>query len=182
VPSGNRLVGSAVVGSMERIAEPPLVLALTILDPLTAPTFEALYASDYQPLVRLAVLMLDERGRAEEVVQDSFAKVYERWANLDNPAGYLRTCVVNGCREVLRRRRLAYWRQGPQTATFSVLGADDLLPALSCLAPKRRAAVVLRYYLDLSEAEIADTLGIRPGTVKSMLHRSMAQLREVIER
>ena len=67
----------------------------------------------------------------------------------------------------------------PEPAT---LGADHLLDALQALPPKRRAALVLRYYDDLSEAEIASVLGVRPGTVKSMLHRGLAQLREDIER
>ncbi|MEA2704944.1 MAG: hypothetical protein QOD63_2889, partial [Actinomycetota bacterium] len=61
-------------------------------------TFESLYASEYRPLVRLAFVMLGGSNRAEEVVQDAFGRVYERWASLDNPGGYLRTCVVNGCR------------------------------------------------------------------------------------
>jgi DNA-directed RNA polymerase specialized sigma24 family protein len=146
------------------------------------PTFEDLYTTDYRPLVRLAFVMLGHHGPAEEVVQDSFAKVYERWATLDKPGGYLRTCVVNGCREVHRRRRLALWRRPSVVPGTSDLGADHMLSALACLTPKRRAAVVLRYYLDMPEAEIAETLDVRPGTVKSMLHRSLTQLREVIER
>lgn len=114
---------------MDRIKDPPVGLAIADVQPVPARTFEDLYATDYRPLVRLAVVMLDEHGRAEEVVQDSYAKVYERWGALDSPGGYLRTCVVNGCREVLRRRRLAPWRHFTSAPEFAVLGADDLLPA-----------------------------------------------------
>ncbi|MGH3851528.1 MAG: sigma-70 family RNA polymerase sigma factor [Pseudonocardiaceae bacterium] len=150
--------------------------------PLVATTFEGLYRSDYHQLVRLAFAMLDSLAQAEEVVQDAYVKVFERWARLDSPGGYLRICVVNGSRQALRRRRLALRRRSLEVATSSELGADHLLAALAGLTPTRRAAVVLRYYLDLSEAQIADALGVRPGTVKSMLHRSLSELRGVIER
>jgi len=145
-------------------------------------SFDDLYAHDYQPLVRLAFVLLGGHGPAEEIVQDSFAKVYERWDALESPGGYLRTCVVNGCRQALRQRRLVGRRLRAGSAAVAELEADHLIGALACLSPQRRAAVVLRYYLDLSEAEIATTLGVAPGTVKSMLHRSLTQLRGVVER
>lgn len=144
-------------------------------------TFEELYLAEYRPMVRLAFVMLGGDGPAEEVTQDAFARVYERWDRIDNPGGYLRTCVLNGCRDVLRRRILK-WKRPCPAPVHSELGADHLGDAIDRLPPKRRAAIVLRYYADLSEAEIADALGVRPGTVKSLLHRGMAQLREVIER
>lgn len=148
----------------------------------SALTFEQLYASEYRPLVRLAFVMLGGSNRAEEVVQDAFGRVYERWASLDNPGGYLRTCVVNGCRDVLRRQRLAVWKRPDPGPAFAELGFDHVADALTRLSPRQRAAVVLRYYSDLPEAEIAVALGVRPGTVKSLLHRGLAQLREEIER
>lgn len=144
-------------------------------------TVEALFAAEYAPMVRVAFLVVGDG--AEEVVQDAFARVIERWDRLDRPAAYLRTCVVNGCRDQLRRRRVALRRLAQRSPQADAdLGADHLLDALAVLSPLRRAAVVLRYYADLPEAEIAEALGVRPGTVKSMLHRSLAQLREVIER
>jgi RNA polymerase sigma-70 factor (sigma-E family) len=166
---------------MEQIEELP---PITAPDPGPGPVarFEDLYAAEYRPMVRLAFVVLGRDGPAEEVVQDAFARVYERWDSLVTPGGYLRTCVVNGCRDVLRRQRLAVWRRPDPGPFSSELGADHLVDALAALPPRRRAAVVLRYYGDLSEAEIAATLGVRPGTVKSMLHRSLAQLRGVIER
>jgi RNA polymerase sigma-70 factor (sigma-E family) len=168
---------------MERIEDlPPITLPPVTLPPVKAGTFEDLYALEYRPMVRLAFVLVGRDGPAEEVVQDGFAKVYERWDSLQAPGGYLRTCVVNGCRDVLRRRRMAIWKRPDPGPLASELGADHLADALASLPPKRRAAVVLRYYGDLSEAEIAATLGVRPGTVKSMLHRSLLQLRGVIER
>lgn len=160
---------------MERIEE-----CLVPVDEPAAPTFEALYLAQYQAMVRLAFVMVD--GAAEEVVQDAFAKVYERWGTIDRPPAYLRACVVNGARDVLRRRRLAVWRRPEPSPAAADLAADHLLDALSVLTPRRRAAVVLRYYEDLSEGEIAAVLGVRPGTVKSLLHRSLLQLRGVVER
>jgi len=114
--------------------------------PARAEGFEQLYADEYEPMLRIAYLLVDSNEAAEEAVHDAFAKVYERWDRLANPGGYLRTCVVNRCRDV-----------------------------------QRRAAIVLRFYDGLSEARIAEVLGVRPGTVKSLLSRGLAQLREAIE-
>lgn len=147
--------------------------------------FDELFAREYAPMVRLAVLLLDSEDEAEEVVQDAFAAVHERWGRLDRPGGYLRRCVVNRCRD-LQRRRLVLRRlrraQPPAREPTTDLGADDLFDALAVLAPRRRAAVVLRFYEGRTEAEIAEVLGVRPGTVKSLLHRALAELREALER
>jgi RNA polymerase sigma-70 factor (sigma-E family) len=144
-------------------------------------TFEALYAAEATPMSRLAYLLVGSREQAQELVHDAFARLYERWDRVDNPGAYLRTCVVNGCRDSLRRRRLVD-RERPDPRPDAQLDADHLLDALAVLPHRERAAIVLRYYEDRSEAEIAELLGIRPGTVKSLLHRGLARLREVIER
>jgi RNA polymerase sigma-70 factor (sigma-E family) len=146
--------------------------------------FEALFAEQYQPMVRVAYLLLGVQAEAEDVVQDAFARLDLRWSRLDNPGGYLRRCVVNGATDVLRRRRLeqrvaSLARREHESGE---LGADEMSDALAALAPRPRAAVVLRYYGGLRVPEIAEALGVRPGTVKSMLHRALAQLREVVER
>jgi RNA polymerase sigma factor (sigma-70 family) len=95
----------------------------------------------------------------------------------------LRRCVVNRSYDVLRRRRLEQrFRLLHRDDRTTELEADELGDALASLAPKRRAAVVLRYYAGLPEREIAEVLRVRPRTVKSMLHRALAQLREVIDR
>jgi RNA polymerase sigma-70 factor (sigma-E family) len=146
-------------------------------------SFDDVYRREQVAMVRLAVLLVGSHALAEEIVQDAFAQLFERWDRIDRPAAYLRTCVVNGCRRAHRRRR-----QDQRVAEGAVppapigLGADHLADALAALPPRRRAAVVLRYYEDLSEAEIAEALGVRRGTVKSLLHRGLAELRAAVER
>ena len=150
---------------------------------VAATTFEDLFRNRYEPMVRVAFLLVGSRAEAEDVVQDAFARIELRWARLDNPEGYLRRCVVNRSHDMLRRRRLEQrFRLLHRDDRTSELQADELGDALAMLAPKRRAAVVLRYYEGLPERDIAEVLRVRPGTVKSMLHRALAQLREVIER
>jgi RNA polymerase sigma-70 factor (sigma-E family) len=147
-----------------------------------ASTFEALFRQQYEPMVRVAFLLVGSRAEAEDVVQDAFARVELRWARLDNPRAYLRRCVVNRSNDVLRRRSVEQRFLRLHRDETSELVADELGDALASLPPKRRAAIVLRYYDGLPEREIAAALGVRPGTVKSLLHRGLAQLREVIER
>lgn len=146
-------------------------------------SFEDVYRSEGLKMLRVAFLMVGSQQQAEEIVHDAFAALLERWDRVDRPAGYLRASVVNGCRSAHRRRSLERRTVAATRVPTAVgLGADDLADALAALPPKRRAAIVLRYYGDHSEAEIAVALKVRPGTVKSLLHRGLAQLREVIER
>ena len=153
------------------------------VEEVVALSFDDVYRRESVPMVRLAVLLVGSQELAEEIVQDAFAQLFERWEGVERPGAYLRTCVVNGCRRAQRRRRqddrAVAGLPGP---VATGLGADHLADALAALPARRRAAVVLRYYEDLSEAEIADALGVRPGTVKSLLHRGLAQLRVVVER
>jgi len=146
-------------------------------------TFEHLFEEEYRAMVQLATLLLGRHDEAEDAVQDAFARVELRWDRLDHPGGYLRRCVVNRAHDTLRRRsrdqRLVRQVGKPVSAE---LGADELSDALARLSPKKRTAVVLRFYAGLNEREIAEAMGIRPGTVKSTLHRALAQLREEIER
>jgi RNA polymerase sigma-70 factor (sigma-E family) len=147
-----------------------------------AASFEDLFRRRYEPMVRVAYLLVGSRAEAEDVVQDAFARIELRWARLDNPEGYLHRCVVNRSHDMLRRRRLEQRFRLLRREETTELQFDELGDALATLPPKRRTAVVLRYYAGLKEREIAEALGVRPGTVKSMLHRALAQLREVIER
>lgn len=140
-------------------------------------TFEELYAQQYRPMVRLAFALVDTPGQAEEVVQDAFAAVYERYDRLDHPTAYLRTTVLNGCRRVLRRRVLSRRHPTPP-GEDGALGYNHVVDAIRRLPNKQRSMVVLRYDLQLTDAEIADTLGIPVGTVKSSLHRALASLRK----
>ena len=140
-------------------------------------TFEDLYADQYPTMVRLAYAMVDTREQAEEVVQDSFAAVYERYDRLDHPVAYLRTTVLNGCRRVLRRRMLMRRQPTPPGEDGSLV-YNHVVDAIRRLPHKQRSMVVLRYDLQLTDTEIAQTLGVPLGTVKSTLHRAIAALRK----
>ena len=138
---------------------------------------ESAYRRLYPSLVRLAFLLVDTIEHAEEAVQDAFAKAYPKWDRVDDPDRYMRTAVVNNCRRVQRRRMLV--RRTPTVPVDEqVLGADHIADVVRRLPLKLRQVVVLRYYLQLSDPEIADTLGLPIGTVKSTLHRARAQIRE----
>jgi RNA polymerase sigma-70 factor (sigma-E family) len=156
-----------------------------------------LYAAHARGLVRLAWLLLHDEQDAEEVVQDAFVALHRRWGRLDDPAAaaaYLRRSVVNGARSALRRRgvreryaaALAAERVvvalSPSDTVVAAEQRDQLVGALTRLPQRQREVLVLRYYLDLSEAEIADALGISPGSVKTHAHRGLAALRAGQER
>ena len=132
------------------------------------------------PMVRLAALLVGSRAIAEEVVQDAFAAVSERWDGLDRPGGYLRTAVVNGCAQVLRHRSVED-RHRPVTLEIPDAIPErliDLRSALDRLSKHQRIVVVLRYYADVPDDEIARTLDVRPSTVRSLAHRALSALRK----
>lgn len=144
-------------------------------------SLEDLYRLRYDPMVRLAVLLLGTEATAEEVVQDCFIRVGRRWEKVDHPVAYLRVAVVNACRS--QRRRAGLERAHYDAAREDVeLGADEVWDALAGLPYRQRAALVLRFYEDAPDEEIADALGCRPATVRSLIHRGLAHLRGVIER
>ncbi len=151
-----------------------------------------LYGAHYRSLVRLAGLLLRDQAAAEETVQDAFVGMYRRWRSLRDPeraAAYLRAATVNGCRSVMRRRGtahraaplLAVAGDGPDLAV-GVVERRAVLDGLAGLPERQREVLVLRYYGDLSEAQIAETLGISPGAVKTHAARGLASLRPVLER
>jgi RNA polymerase sigma factor (sigma-70 family) len=146
-------------------------------------TLDDLFRERWVPSVRLAMALTSDRGAAEEIVQDAFLAVAKRWTTVDNPGGYLRTSVVNGCHD--HHRRLGVRRRVPPPPVEVVQQApeyDELWSVLARLPERRRAALVLRYYEDLPIDEIARLLDCRPGTVSSLLHRGLADLEEVLGR
>lgn len=157
------------------------------------PGIDELYSHRRLDLVRLALLLVDDLPTAEDVVQDVFAALYrrhgERLAGLDNPDAYLRTSVVNTSRSVLRRRRTVRAhvpeRQGhAPSAEEPVLLREEhgeVIAALHRLTRRQREVLVLRYWSHLSEAQIADTLGLSRGAVKSTASRALAALRRQLE-
>jgi len=144
--------------------------------------FAEIYAANFDALVRLASLLVDSAAAAEDIVQDSFAKLYTRLETVATPQPWLRTTVVNACRNERRRlgtaRRYGARLASPETATDQPV--DELISSLRRLPDRQRAVVVLHYYVDLSEAEIAQILGMRIGTVKSALHRARARLQSEV--
>ena len=141
-------------------------------------SFGDFYGLHYQSMVRLAQALVDTSECAEEIVQDAFVKVYERWNRLDRPAGYLHVAVVNGARSELRKREVR--RRVGLRAVAASGERDYLIDALDRLSPKQRTALVLRFYAQMSERETAEAMRVRPGTVKSLVSRGLAELRRVI--
>jgi RNA polymerase sigma-70 factor (sigma-E family) len=153
---------------------------------------EELYAAHYRRLVRLAVLLVRDVETAEEVVQDSFVAMHGRWRRLRDPQkglAYLRQTVVNRARSVLRHRAVEARHAptplpdaaGADEHAMAAARRDEVLDALRELPERQREVIVLRYYLDLSEAQIAETLGISRGAVKSHASRGAASLRHLLE-
>jgi RNA polymerase sigma-70 factor (sigma-E family) len=145
---------------------------------------DRLYRTHRLAMVRLAVLLVDDPETAEDVAQDAFAALHRRWSSLssqDAAVGYLRTSVVNGARSVLRRRRTV--RRNPQSderlliaepADASTLLSEEhreVLAAIRRLPGRQREVILLRYWSELTEAEIAATLDISIGAVKSNASR-----------
>ncbi len=143
-------------------------------------------------LIRYADLISGDRGRAEDLVQGALVKVYLRWARLrdGNPEAYARTIITHAQTDWWRRRP---WREVPSSITprwsegsqpdiapdvaASLTDRDAVMRALASLAPRERAVIVLRYYVDLAEADVARELGCPVGTVKSTTARALAKLR-----
>jgi RNA polymerase sigma-70 factor (sigma-E family) len=142
--------------------------------------FVIFYRSEYPATVRLAVVLTYSPEAAEDIAQEAFARVHRRFEALDNPAAYLRVSTVNLCRE-LHRRKSREWhhlRRLPAPAQSVPLGAGELLDVLARLPERQRTVLVLRYWADWSEAEIAAAVGCRPGTVKSIASRGLATLKK----
>ena len=152
-----------------------------------------LYAAHYCSLVRLAALLLRDVATAEEVVQDSFVAMHDGWRRLrdnDKALSYLRQSVVNRSRSVLRHQ-VVVDKNAPKPApdmpsaeqgAIALLERSAVVTALRTLPARQREALVLRFYGDLSEAQIAAAMGISKGAVKSHTARAMTALRSVLER
>jgi RNA polymerase sigma-70 factor (sigma-E family) len=153
----------------------------------------AIYSEHYRSLVRLAAFLVRDTATAEEVVQDSFVAMHGAWRRLrdtDKALSYLRQSVVNRSRSVLRHRVVVDKNtpKPPPDMPSAEHGAiiqlerSAVVSALRALPDRQREALVLRYYGDLSEAQIASTMGISRGAVKSHTARAMSALRAVLER
>jgi RNA polymerase sigma factor (sigma-70 family) len=140
-----------------------------------------LYSTYRDPLIRLAYVLTGSQAVAEDLVHDTFVRVYPRLDGLGEPGAYLRRSVVNACYSWHRRqqRQRAVALDSPAAA----LPDEDveMWEALGHLSAARRTVLVLRYYLDLPETEVAAILGWRIGTVKSATHRALRDLRRLLD-
>jgi RNA polymerase sigma-70 factor (sigma-E family) len=152
-----------------------------------------LHRAEYRNLVRLARLLLDDVATSEEVVQDAFVALQLRWRTIREPdkaAAWLRSAVLNGARSQLRRRRVRERllpgggvSDGPP-GDRGVLAADEhrrVVAALRQLPRRQQEALVLRFYLELSERETAEAMGVSAGSVKTHVHRGLAALTPLLE-
>jgi RNA polymerase sigma-70 factor (sigma-E family) len=150
-----------------------------------------LYKAHALGLIRLAYLMLGSQASAEDVVQDAFCGLHRRWRHIADQGkalAYVRSAVINGCRSELRRRKLRpddTAMPAGASAEDSALANDDArraILALASLPDRQRQVLVLRFYLDLSDAQIARELGIGTSTVRSTAHRALNALGRILGR
>ena len=161
----------------------------TILDEQAVTEF---YTTSYRSLVRLAVLLVRDEPTAEEMVQECFIAMHDGWHRLrevEKALSYLKQAVVNRSKSVLWHRSVVD-RNAPKPApdmpsaeqgAMSLLERSAVITALRGLPDRQRQALVLRYYADMSEAQIAEMMGISKGAVKSHTARGMSSLRAVLE-
>jgi RNA polymerase sigma-70 factor (sigma-E family) len=188
------IVGRAAAGSVPRRPVPQIIPA----GPAHASAEDgvsALYHAHALGLIRLAHIMLGDRAAAEDVVQDAFCGLYRNWPRLADQAKalpYVRSSVLNGCRSALRRHRPVARLAGPAgrepaeltaaavaSAEATVLSGErrrEVMTALRALPDRQREVLVLRFYLDLPDTDIARDMGISPSTVRSTAYRALAAL------
>jgi RNA polymerase sigma-70 factor (sigma-E family) len=152
----------------------------------------ALYEAHALGFVKLAVLMTGDQTAAEDIVQDAFLGLYRRWHSVREPdkvLSYIRSCVLNGCRTFhrvrYRRERIVFDPRpdADSAENLAVLGETNraVLAAIRRLPPRQREAVVLRYYLDMTEDQTAQAMGVSRGAVKSATFRGLAALARMLE-
>ncbi|MPZ72298.1 MAG: SigE family RNA polymerase sigma factor [Nitriliruptorales bacterium] len=149
--------------------------------------FADVYAAHHAEALRLAYLLCGDRGRAEDAVADAFVKIYRQMLRREirQPRAYIRRAVVNqinsGFRRLALERREAAKRSGDDRGRRGpdeeLVDHDEMFAALRALPQRQRTVVVLRYYSDLPEKQIAEVMGVSVGTVKSSLHRGLERLR-----
>lgn len=145
---------------------------------ITPANLEALYVTDRDRMVRFALLLVGSRPIAEDLVQDAFVRMAHLKLVPENAPAYLRITVANLSRSHLRRRQLERRTSSVGSLSIENPEIDETWNAVRRLPFRQRAVVVLRFYEDYPEADIAEVLGCRLGTVKSSLHRALARLRK----
>lgn len=147
------------------------------------PSFETFYVDSWDWAVRVATLITQSSDAGPEIAQDSLFVLYRHWGEIERPKAYLRTTIVNRCHNWQRRNRTRQAKLPLLASPGSVeLEASELADAVAGLPLRQRTVLVLRYWCDLSEAEIAAAIGCRPGTVKSLSSRALRRLRKEVPR
>ena len=152
----------------------------------------ALFEEHYASMVRMARLLVDDRETAEDVVMEAFTSLYRRWTAIRDPAEahrYLRSSVLNGARSQLRRRRLLRRHESGGSEQEAIRDGVETNEAdrstvtqlLATLPYRQRQVLVLRYFVDMTEAQIAYELGVSPGSVKTHASRGLAALARTLE-
>ena len=158
-------------------------------EPLTEPVtpvehrepFEEFYRRELARQVRRAALILGDNTAANDVVHDAFTTLFARWGSVTEPGPYLQRMVLNGCRDQARRTR-RFHRLLPRLATRTSTQPSEILSdVLAGLPFNQRAAVVLRYYESLTEAEIAAVLDCPTGSVGPWITRGLATMRKALQ-
>jgi RNA polymerase sigma factor (sigma-70 family) len=148
-------------------------------------SFEAFYRQNRQHLFRALALTLGDRDLAADAADEAMARAYQHWRSVqayDNQAGWAYRVGLNWARSRLRKRKREILSDRmPESPTEISFADPDLDRAVKALPVDSRAVVVLRHYMDWSTDEVARALQVRPGTVKSRLHRAMAELRANLE-
>jgi RNA polymerase sigma-70 factor (sigma-E family) len=146
-------------------------------------SFEDFFAEAWPWAFRLASFLTQDTAAGEDIAQDALAKMCATWGHADRPEAYLRTALVNGAHNWHRRARTQHTKlpllSVPDKVDFV---SEELADAIARLPFRQRSVIVLRYYSDLTEAAIAETLGCRAGTVKSLAARALVALAKEIER
>lgn len=167
----------------EEAAAAYAVVENSLAVPAATPGLSELYRRERAGMVRLAHLMCGSNETACDIVHEAFIRLQHNWDSATDPRAYLRQIVVNLCRAHHRRR--AVERRHASVASVPPMylapEVDETWHALSTLSPKRRVALVLRYYEDLSIEDVAKVMGCRVGTAKSLIHRGLASLRQELQ-
>jgi len=168
-------------------------VAVVAVGPGRVVDVSALFAEHHLALVRLAVVLVDDRAAAEDVVQDVFADFVRHAGRLRDPdaaLGYLRRSTVNAARSVLRRRRTERQHphagdtgtiEGADASTMRAAERDRVMRAVRNLAPRDQQVLALRYWAELSDTEIVHALNIAPGTVRSTISRALDKLERILK-
>ena len=159
--------------------------------PDAAAAVTGLYQTTAVGMIKLAYVILGGRHAAEDVVQEAFCNLFRRWDRLSRTEGaeyYVRASVLNGCRSVLRRRavrgrKVLYELPAPSAEAAVLTGEerDELIRAVELLPRRQRETLVLRYYLDLPDDEVARLMDVGPSTVRSTAHRALIALARTLK-